>query len=255
MIEIYQGRIGGGKSYASISRIAQHLAVGGWVYSNIEINPEGMAKLLAKKYGVEFDPDSYLPLPDQVWGWQEQIFWGTRSMDVLVVIDEAQVFYNSRDWQRTANEHARMLTFLTQSRKACVSVIFVTQHAENIDKQFRLLSQNFWTFRDMGKFGPLAPFMGFCFLAVARDYVGEPLGTRLVPKSKLIFGAYDTLAFLDSQMREMDQDASRRIEPRRVVRVGLFKRYFGRRYLIEKRTHETDRDNSSPGAPRVVGMG
>ncbi len=43
MIEIYQGRIGGGKSYASIGRIAEHLAKGGWVYSNIEINPEGSA--------------------------------------------------------------------------------------------------------------------------------------------------------------------------------------------------------------------
>lgn len=235
MIEIYQGRIGGGKSYSAISTIAAHLSKGGLVYSNIEINPEGMARLLAKRHGVYFDPEQYRPLPDNVFGWQEEVFWGTRALDTLVVIDEAQVFYNSRDWQRTATEHQRMLTFLTQSRKACVSVIFITQHAENIDKQFRLLAQNFWMFRDIAKFPPLAPFMGFCFLAVSLDYTGEKIGSRLIPKSKLVFAAYDTLAFLDAQMREMGREDERRKGPVKLMRVGWFKRFFGRKFLrLEK---------------------
>lgn len=254
MIEIYQGRIGGGKTYAAVAAIARHLAHGGTVYTNIDIVQQGMANLIARRYGKVFNANALLRLPEKVHGWQDFIKWGVRELDVLVVIDEAQVFYNSRDWSRTQNEHGRMLSFLTQSRKACVSVIFITQHMDNIDKQFRLLAQNIWIFRDMAKFGPLAPLMGGAFLAVAVDYTGERLSSKLVWKSRSVFKAYDTLSFLDEQMQQLAEELREGIQPYRLESASFLAR-LGFRAKYVKRTDETDSNTGSAGSPRVAGVG
>lgn len=232
MIEIFQGRIGGGKSYFAVERTAKKLAEGGYVYSNIEFNLPGLARLIGKKYGVYHDPDALRELPEGVHGWWDMVEWGVRECPVLVIIDEAQVFYNSRDWSKTQGQHGRMLSFLTQSRKACVDVIFITQHGDNIDKQFRLLAHRFWSFRDMKQVALLSDFMSNYFLAVCCDYSGEKQFSQMVRKDRRVYGAYDTLSFLDDDMQgQAAEKGPRRLERRRVRRVGIFQRTFGRHFI------------------------
>lgn len=233
MIEIFQGRIGGGKTYFAIERIAMKIAQGGTIYSNIELVLPGLARLVAKKYGVYMERDAVRELPEGVHGWWETVEWGVRECPVLVIIDEAQVFYNSRDWSRTQSQHAGMLSFLTQSRKACVDVIFVTQHGDNIDKQFRLLAQRFWSFRDLKQVALLSDFASNYFLAVCCDYSGEKQFSKFVKKDKRVYEAYDTLSFLDETMQGLSEGRRQGIPRRKLRRVGLLRRAFGRHFLAE----------------------
>lgn len=60
-----------------------------------------------------------------------------RENSLLLVIDEAQLLFNSRNW----NDSARMgwIAFMSQHRKYGYRIILVTQDFKMIDKQFRSL--------------------------------------------------------------------------------------------------------------------
>lgn len=200
MIEIFEGKIGGGKTYTAVERILEHIGAGGTVYTNVELHPEGIARYLRRRWGVIFEPDQYVSLePEQIPKFCDHIEWGTIDLPTLVVIDEAHIFFNSRAWKDASRE---LLTFLTQSRKACVDIIFIAQSWETIDKQLRVQCQFVWRFRDMNRLS--LPILGKWplqqIMEVQLDYDGKTkLRWRLKMKDKMVFGAYQTLAFLDRE--------------------------------------------------------
>jgi len=226
MIEIFEGRIGGGKTYTAVERIAERLAVGGTVYTNIETNWQGMTRLVAYRFGCYCEQDQLLKLPDDVYGWHESIKWGTIDSQVLVIIDEAHLWYNARDWAKTQSGHKEMLRFLTQSRKANVDVIFITQAISNLDKQFRALAQFVWSLRDLGRAKGFisALFGGFIFY-VARDYDGIVMQSGLKKKDKYVYGAYSTLAFLSPEMAKIAKEArARALNKRQLKKLPWYKK-------------------------------
>jgi len=125
---------------------------------------------------------------------------------VLVVLDEAHLFYNSRDWATTAKANKLLLDFLTQSRKAGVDVIWITQEGGNVDKQFRVLAEYELAIVNikhlpLGWLGML-PFKAYCVKHISAK------GNYLVKKewylyNKYLFGTYKTTSMLSSTMREM----------------------------------------------------
>jgi hypothetical protein len=66
-------------------------------------------------------------------------FFRGRSQSV-VLIDEAGIFVNSREFQKTPKQ---LLTDLAQSRKAANDLIYAAQSDIQIDKQFKILTQYF----------------------------------------------------------------------------------------------------------------
>lgn len=68
-------------------------------------------------------------------GWQ-----GKESM-CLVIIDEAGIIFNSRDWQAAGNVRTGWVKFLALSRKFGYDFIFVTQSDRMIDRQIRGLCE------------------------------------------------------------------------------------------------------------------
>lgn len=194
MIEIFQGRIGGGKTYSAVLRIAAHLSKGGHCYTNIELNPDGFKKLCRKKFGVEIDFDSQLhELPrEKIPSLNKHIAAGRMDCPVLVVVDEAHLFFNARSWSKADPE---FLTFLTQSRKVSVDVIFITQSMVTIDKQLRVQQQYVWAFKDFSKFIPWFPVPLIMCLQFDVD-ASTLLKYYFVRKQKLVFEAYNTLALL-----------------------------------------------------------
>jgi len=73
---------------------------------------------------------------------------GVRIWGVYYAIDEVNNFFNSRAWMETGRD---VLYYLSQHRKLGDTVICITQAVENVDKQFRSVTQDFTYLRNLSK--------------------------------------------------------------------------------------------------------
>lgn len=212
MIEIFEGRLGAGKSYFATKRILDHLAAGGTVSTNVELLWPGCVEYCRKHFAVEIEETQLVNLwKRDVSDFHKLTPAGTDDLNTLVVLDEAQLDFNARDWSHTSKD---LLAFLTQSRKQNTDVIFITQHSANVDKQFVRLVQFVWCFRDMERF--TLPGLGISWTTLARvasfgtdsgkyilaccyDYDGRTLYSRQwESKSPEIFRCYQTKSLVRS---------------------------------------------------------
>jgi len=149
IIEIFTGNIGSGKSYSAVERIFRHFCEGGHIYTNIRIEKEPTL-LAAEATGIEiqFDEQYHYLTNEQIADFPRHIAAGTAEKHVLVVIDEAHLYFNSRDWNKTSRS---ITALLSQTRKHRCYIIAVVQHEHNLDSQFRRLAQYIWFFVDLSK--------------------------------------------------------------------------------------------------------
>ena len=201
MISILEGRIGGGKTLLSVCMILAHLAKGGTVITNVDLNLSGCAAYLLKHKGLKMDPAAITILDEeQVSNFHKYLLSGSRDLPVLVVIDEAHLWFNAKDSAVTAATKRALLTFLSQSRKLSVDLIFIVQAAENLESQFRRLAQEIWRMRDLTKI--VVPVLGLKWpwpdtLAFRIDAAsGMVMQRKLIRRTQDIFNCYNTNALL-----------------------------------------------------------
>jgi Zonular occludens toxin (Zot) len=207
MIRYVTGTLGAGKTFHSVRLLMEHLAKGGTVVTNVECCFDLIRQTIAKRSGVWIEADQLRVFdPEKTPNWEAEIPWGESEGMVLVVLDEAHLFYNARDWAATASSHKRLLSFLSQSRKAGVDVLWISQDGGNVDKQFRTLAE--WELGivnakhlPLGWLGML-PISAYCVKHVSAK------GGFVVKKewflySSWIKGRYRTDAMLNSEMRDM----------------------------------------------------
>ena len=227
MIEVFEGKIGGGKTYSAVKRILKHLATGGTVYTNIDLVAEECQRYCMKKWFVEIEPEEQIQFmePSDIKRFHEVVRMGTFDCQVLMVVDEAHIFFNARNWKDAKEE---LLHWLTQSRKWFIDVIFITQSAETLDKQFRLQAQFFWNYRDMNRMH--VPIMGSWplqqILAKQYDYEDKKVQFfEFMSKDKKVFAAYQSFAFLDEVSRAKAEEAQReRIARRRLRKLTIWEK-------------------------------
>lgn len=197
MIEMYEGRIGGGKTYSAVRKMLEYMSYGGVVSTNITLNIERCREYCRKVHGVEIQDEQYQYLTEEKIGvFHRHTPSGTKEMPSLVVIDEAHIWLNARDW---ANANRELLTFLTQSRKSFTDVIFISQSSLNCDKQIMRLIQYIWRFRDMQQVKVWGVSMKMCrfFMGVQYDYDGKTVVNRkYIPKETGIYECYSTTELL-----------------------------------------------------------
>jgi len=70
------------------------------------------------------------------------------SHGVFYVLDEVHIAFPARDWVNTGQQ---VLYYLSQHRKLGDDVLCVTQHLDNLDKQFRTMAQDFTWIRNLSK--------------------------------------------------------------------------------------------------------
>ncbi len=197
MVELYEGRLGGGKSYSACVRMIAHLRQGGLVATNVELVWSAIKEYCAKQFNVVLEDDQYISLDEhQIGLFHHHTPSGTPDLPVLVVIDEAHLTFNARDYAKTDKSYRETLVFLTQSRKVHTDIIFISQSVLNMDKQFMRLVQFIWRFRDLAKWK--IPGLGIAYplkqiLAVQFDYDGKTILQRsFVRKDPRIFELYRT---------------------------------------------------------------
>ncbi|MFK5921651.1 MAG: zonular occludens toxin domain-containing protein [Verrucomicrobiota bacterium] len=229
MISIIEGKIGGGKTYLAVVNTIEHLAAGGTAFTNIEFDHDHVTRYLAARYGVEFDSKQLksLPVADGLTDWWKLVDWGSLECPVLVTIDEGHLWYNAHKWKETQSKDGDMLSFLTQSRKAGVDVIFITQDKTTMNSQFRKQSQVIWSAVNLKHITlPLIGKMfGQIFVWVCRDAKSGLIMRRKFARFTMSVGrCYKTEAMLDSLMQGMAQNQRARIKRRQVKKVSVLKR-------------------------------
>lgn len=133
-VYLVTGRLGAGKSLVSVGRIREALIAGRRVATNLDLD---MVQLLGADYAKPVD---CIRLPDKpVVDDLRSLGLGNVEMDEsrngVIVLDELAAWMNARTWGDKSRQP--VIDWLIHSRKYGWDVIFICQHAGQIDKQVR----------------------------------------------------------------------------------------------------------------------
>lgn len=204
-IHIFTGTPGSGKSLhaAAVAREALMRRNPKLVIANFELAKDAPVQGSARDLfcyvpNAEMSADRITSLAESYW---ETSGRPLREDYITLIIDEAQLLFNSRLW--SAKDRMSYLEFLSQSRKVGVKVILVAQATKMIDNQFRMLIEVEHNHRRVSSIGPigyLATMLcgGRLFLCVRYLYqVNERLGMDLYRFSRKDMQMYDTWSRFD----------------------------------------------------------
>lgn len=128
MIECVEGLPGAGKSYYMAYRATQALKRGKQVFANFQM--EGVRTFKMGREGF-FLWEKDLSLVEG-GKFVPSVMWFPPK--ALVLIDEAQVFFNSRNWAQFGEE---FIEFFSQTRKDSLTVLWASQSLSSVDKIIR----------------------------------------------------------------------------------------------------------------------
>lgn len=198
MIDLYSGTPGSGKSLHVASLIYDHLRNGKRTICNFEVNlnkvwkrkiPENtMFHLL---YNDQLSPELLKEI-------SRENFKGRRIKEdeILLVIDECQLIFNAREWQKTGR--AEWLSFFSQHRKYGYHIVLIAQFDRMIDRQIRSLIEYEYVHRKISNYGwrgkiISAIALGNLFIAVKMWYpLKEKIGSEFFRANPKYYGLYDT---------------------------------------------------------------
>jgi len=134
-VDLISGLPGTGKSLTGIKRfILPALKKGRKVYTNIE----GINLLRVSLY-LDMELHDVEKLLVYTEKFNTNMLINDVSPNSLVVIDEAQVYWNNRDY--ASEENKRLLPFLQKHRHYGLDIIFLTQNIDQLDIGIRRLCQ------------------------------------------------------------------------------------------------------------------
>lgn len=139
MIFLYEGPVGSGKSYHALARgVAKIKAFkNNLVYSNfpIKFSKKEIKKGIDKRWyyytDEEMTPEFFVAESFR------RGFFGKEG-HTLLIIDEAGVYFNSRDWQVAGEKRKEWIKFFNVfSRKCGYDIVLIAQSERMIDRQVR----------------------------------------------------------------------------------------------------------------------
>lgn len=198
MIYLYSGTPGSGKSLHVARDIRDTLQVKKRpVICNFDVNP----KLRNYKALFRYVPNCDLT-PDLLYD-ASRAYFGDRPVRedaILLVIDEAQLVFNSRTWQQAAAGVTRLdwIEFFSQHRHYGYKIVLVSQYDRMLDRQIRSLIEievNHRKMANLGLKGMLLslPFACKLFIAVSYYYgMRERVGCSFLLPRRAYFRVYDS---------------------------------------------------------------
>lgn len=174
MLQIYKSPPGTGKSYHALKDGLAHIYEnkGGHVIANFPITrsrPGSRAYKKEEKWHYIEWPDTAEPLLEMVFAFGTP---GTKEGSILIICDEAQTHFNSRDWQIAGSVRKDWITFFSQSRHLGVDVILIAQDERMIDRQIRSLCEYTVSHAIMNRYGILKWFPLKIMVSVRRWSAG-----------------------------------------------------------------------------------
>lgn len=198
MIVAYTGVPGGGKSVHAAQDISDGLRFKDQlVISNVPINLDYFSGRKKKKSPFlyipnnELDPNEIIKLAKTYYQYRK-----FSESGVLLVLDEAQLIFNSRSWYEKSRKD--WVYLMTNSRHFGIKVIIITQMLEMLDKQIRGCIEIEYIHRNMANFGWLGKIISVLVGGKLFVVVGRYLGLRQQISSQYVFGRRHLYKLYDS---------------------------------------------------------
>jgi len=136
-IYVVTGKLGAGKTLVAVGRIKEYLEEGRKVATNLNLNLKEMVGYKSKKVRVVRMPDVPAEHDLESLGMGYDGEYQGESRNGLLVLDECGSFLNARDFNDKNRKGIQ--NWVIHARKKRWDVIFIIQHLEALDKQFRLM--------------------------------------------------------------------------------------------------------------------
>ena len=216
-IWIYSGFVGSGKSYAATAlgiHVAEHPLGKDWVLANFPITKKKrsrIGKMFSRNKSEYVDSRWIYKDNDEITVDYliklsfEMGFYGHEG-SCLVILDEAGIMFNARDWNVSGDDRKKWVKFLTQSRKFGYDFILITQSATMIDKQIRVNAEFERVHKKLNSFSifallPWTIFAGVDYWNGIKNATGNAAYTRY---KKKVADRYDTTALFGHVKDEVE---------------------------------------------------
>lgn len=197
MISLYSGTPGSGKSLHTAADIRDRLQRPGTVtLGNFYINTGVVKKCKGTYLMVEnhrLTPQRLIKFSRR---YSKHLGRRLKEGELILFIDEAQLLFNSRDWQNAGRYE--WLSFFTQHRHFGYDVVLVSQFDRMLDKQVRGLIEYDYIHRKIDRAGKLGAFLGFIckgnlFIYIKKWYpLKEKVDSHFYFGNKKLYGIYDS---------------------------------------------------------------
>lgn len=204
MIYLYTGTPGSGKSLKATREILAYLERGRNVIANYPVAP---TKKAAKRGGRFFYWDNSQITPEALLQFAREnhrrIHGREEKAQTLVVIDESQIMFNSREFRN--GDRMAWISFFSKHRHLFYDVILIAQNDRMLDRQIRSLAEYEIIHRNTTNFGNIGLFIKLfrirLFVAVSMYRgVNQKIGAQWFVLSRRDKKAYDS--YLDFDLAE-----------------------------------------------------
>lgn len=161
MIQLYTGTPGSGKSYHAVLDALKWMRIyKGIVISNLQISTSDLK--LKENAGYIYLPNESIT-PSFLGNFSSYMYNKTETKKIddryLLIIDEAQLIFNSRSWQDVTRP--AWIEFFSQHRHLGYKILMLVQYSEMIDKQIRVLAEYETIHRTLSNQGVLGKMLDF----------------------------------------------------------------------------------------------
>ena len=200
-ITLYTGSPGSGKSLDCTEKIIYNLENGVNVISNYNISISHIKKTRGKLY-VKTDEEITVKYLIE---FARKNHTKGKENQTLIVLDEAQLKFNSRSWQ----DKSRVVwnKFFTVHRHLGYEIILATQKDTFLDSQLRGLIEYEVIHKNIkkSKLGLIFPFMPNWFVAITYWYQSRmKVNVRYFFMKKKVIAAYDSYIMFDKILNELN---------------------------------------------------
>lgn len=193
-ISLYSGTPGSGKSYHAARDIISRLKRGGGLICNFPIKEDLIPDAKAR---VTYWDNSELT-PQALVAYAMEFHVIGKEGQTLVIIDESQLIFNSREFGR--KDRQAWITLFSQHRKLGYNFILIAQHDRMLDRQIRALIEDEVKHRKLNNAGfggmmlSLLTFKRTWFIAITYWYGGHhmKLYSEVFMYRKRVASIYDS---------------------------------------------------------------
>lgn len=212
-ISLYSGTPGSYKSYHAVYRSILWLKTGGNVISNFPLNYSKVIKRPVK--GVYEMVDNLSLTVDYLIKFAAEHHKPSVKAQTLVVIDEASIKFNSRDFN--VKDRMEWIRFFANHRHFNFEIVLIAQQDRMLDRQIRGCIETEFKHRSLKNYKLFGRFLNWffhgCFMCVEYWYPCKLKNDAIFHVfNKKIASCYDTMAlFIDSnnKMSQARQEQSK----------------------------------------------
>lgn len=190
------GTPGSGKTYDAVRKIIDNLQKGRVIFTNIDgmehENCLEMIKIVTGLSDLALTKQLHFFEPDQL-----EDFWNHISPKSLIVLDEVQKIFSSREWQTKKNN--QFGSWASTHRHHGHELILITQNPERIDSSVRSLFEWCYVYRKVNFFGSAVQKKYLRYSYAGDDTNGSPLKKDVKTYNPLIFSCYKSYISDDIQ--------------------------------------------------------